>query len=156
MCTGTHKHVCRHTYKHTHMCTVAHINTQKRVCAALRAHVRNAHTNTCTCVCAHQPWGRASPSLWKAPTTWAGPLTPAASAFLLQDLLLVAATCLCVPCVCVCVCAPQEERVCVCVPTGGEVRPQTTGEGGTISCAGFASSPQARLQAHGSRWARKT
>lgn len=119
MCTGTHKHVCSahiQAHTHTYMCT-AHINTQKRVCAATRAHVR-AHTNTCTCVRAHSAPGAGPPlDSRKAPTTWAGPVTPAASAFLLQDLLPGGCH---MPVrtgrVCVCVCAPQENRVCVCVP----------------------------------------
>lgn len=144
MCTCTHKHVCRHTYKHTntHTCAQLPTHTQKHVCVQPHMHTCG-HTNTCTCVCAHSALGQGLPRLFGRPsTTWAGPVTPAASAFLLQDLLLVAATCLCIPCVCVC--PTGEPCVWGCVPhrrMSRRLRQQ--GREDHQLCRGFTSSPQA-------------
>lgn len=158
-----HTHVDAHTNTHLYTCVHAltsmyagtHTSTQ------IHIHVHSCpHTHRSMCVCSHtctpagtqipahacvhtQPWGRASPRLFGRPsTTWAGPVTPAASAFLLQDLLLVAATCLCIPCVCVC--PTGEPCVWGCVPhrrMSRRLRQQ--GREDHQLCRGFTSSPQA-------------
>ena len=75
MCTCTHKHVCRHTYRHTQI---------------------HAHVYVLTL----SPGAGAPPDSLEDPPLYHLGWTSAA--FLPQDLLLVAATCLCAPCVCVC------------------------------------------------------
>ena len=114
MCTCTHKHICRHTCRHTQIHAHAYVLTLS-------------------------PGAGAPPDSLEDPPLYYLGWTSAA--FLLQDLLLVGATCLCTPCVCVCVC------VCVCArthaPQENEQVPQTAEEGGSSVCRGFTSSPQA-------------
>ena len=83
MCTCTHKHVCRHTYRHTQIHAHAYVLTLS-------------------------PGAGAPPDSLEDPPLYHLGWTSAA--FLPQDLLLVAATCLCAPCVCVCVCARAPHR----------------------------------------------
>ena len=157
MCTCTHKHVCRHTYKHTntHTCAQLPTHTQKHVCVQPHMHTCG-HTNTCTCVCAHSALGQGLPqTLWKALHHLGWTSDP--SSFSISSAGPPPGGCH-MPVHTVCVCVPHRRTVCVgvCAPQENEQAPQTTGEGGPSVVQRFYLKSPSRLQAHSSRWARKT